>query len=623
MIAQLAGLALAVAGALGAAELHVSVRGSDEGDGSPERPMRTISGAARKAQPGDTVTVHGGVYRERVAPARGGVTYRAAPGEEVSIRGSERAQGWQRFKGTVWKLTLPDSFFGGYNPFRDRIEGDWFTDRGRVHHTGEVFIGGRSMFEAARLEDVLEPKPYPEARDAEASRWTWYTERAGTATNIYANFHGRDPNGEMVEITVREAVFYPDRPGVDHITLRGFRLEHAATQWAAPTAEQPGLVGTHWSKGWVIEENVISGSKCSCVTLGKERATGQNVWSRNPLKDGATHYNEVILRALEAGWTRERVGSHTVRNNTIFDCGQAGIAGSMGAAFSRITGNHIHTVWDKRQFTGAEMGGIKLHGAIDVLIAGNRIHNTGRGLWLDWMAQGTRVTGNLLYDNTTDDLFVEVNHGPFVIDNNVMLSPVSVRDWSQGGAYAHNLMAGLISSRPEPNRWTPYHRAHSTALAGVTYTRGGDNRFFNNLLLGGTDAREAKPPQADGYGLWVYNERPFPTVTGGNVYTNGARPYKDETDARRVDGPVAAPVVTERDGGVVVEFELPAGITGELVTTERLGKTIVAELPYEDVDGSPLRLDRDWLGRARDVARPAPGPFEVKPGTRVSDRFRP
>jgi hypothetical protein len=144
----------------------------------------------------------------------------------------------------------------------------------------------------------------------------------------------------------------------------------------------------------------------------------------------------VILRALAAGWSRENIGSHVVRNNTIHNCEQAGIAGSMGAVFSRITGNHIYDVWAKRQFTGAEMGGIKLHGAIDVLISRNRIHNAGRGLWMDWMAQGTRISSNLLYDNTTDDLFVEVNHGPFVVDNNVFLSPVSLRDWSEGGAYS-------------------------------------------------------------------------------------------------------------------------------------------------------------------------------------------
>jgi len=71
----------------------------------------------------------------------------------------------------------------------------------------------------------------------------------------------------LVEINVREARFYPDQPGRNYITFRGFRMCQAAAQWAAPTAEQIGLIGPHWSKGWIIENNVISNSKCSGISL--------------------------------------------------------------------------------------------------------------------------------------------------------------------------------------------------------------------------------------------------------------------------------------------------------------------------------------------------------------------
>jgi hypothetical protein len=604
------------------AELHVSVQGSDSNDGSRAKPLRTISAAARVAQPGDVITVHAGTYRERVTPPRGGdsdvrrIVYQAAPGERVEIRGSEIARGWIPFRGSVWKLTLPKSFFGAYNPYEDLIQGDWFTDKGRPHHTGEVYINGRALFETHQLERVLNPEPYPDARDRDASLWTWFTESGQNNTHIYANFHGNNPNEELVEINVRDSCFYPDKPGRNFITVGGFHLLHAATQWAAPTAEQIGLIGTHWSKGWVIENNTISDSKCSCVTLGKERGTGHNVWTRNPNKDGATHYNEVILRALEIGWSRENIGSHIVRNNTILNCEQAGIAGSLGAVYSRITGNHIYNVWAKRQFTGAEMGGIKLHGAIDVLIQNNRIHNAGRGLWMDWMAQGTRITSNLLYDNTTDDLFVEVNHGPFLVDNNIFLSPISLLDWSEGGAYAHNYFGGKLVSRPEPDRWTPYHRAHSTALAGVTLTHGGDNRFFNNVFNGGPEAPStgagARSPSVAGYGTWVYDSRKFPSRMGGNVYLRGARPYAMETDPWLLtDADPKAPVIEEGNNAFLRLTPHPAMFTASTVrvTTELLGKTQVTELGYEEIDGSPLVIGTDYFGKPHGSARPVAGPF--------------
>ncbi|MFB3829589.1 MAG: right-handed parallel beta-helix repeat-containing protein [Bryobacteraceae bacterium] len=607
-----------------ATEFHVSVNGSDAHDGSPSRPFKTIGAAARAAQPGDTITVHAGTYRERVTPPRGGdsgarrIVYQAAPGENVVIKGSEVVRNWKRFQGAVWKATLPNSFFGSYNPYKDRIVGDWFSDRGRPHHTGEVYLNGKSLFESHLLERVLNPLPFAGARDAEGSTYTWFAEADDNHTYIYANFHDRDPNQELVEINVRDSCFYPDQPGRNYITVRGFRMMHAATQWAAPTAEQIGLIGTHWSKGWIIENNVISDSKCSGITLGKDRKTGHNVWISDPRKDGATHYNETIVRALEtAGWSRENIGSHIVRGNTIFNCEQTGICGSLGAIFSTIENNYIHHIWTKRQFSGAEIAGIKLHGAIDVVIRNNRIHNAGRGLWMDWMAQGTRISRNLLYDNSTDDLFVEVDHGPFLVDNNLFLSSLSLNDMSQGGAYVHNLMTGRIITRPEPRRSTPYHKAHSTALAGLTSIAGGDDRFYNNIFIGsgaspaGAEA-DANPLRFGGYGLWVYNHREYPLYAGGNVYLKGARPYVKEDgslDLRETDAKAA---VVE-DGGNVFLLVSLAGMqkaSTRLVNTGLLGKAKITGLPYENADGSPAVIDTDYTGRKRNTAAPSPGPFE-------------
>jgi len=607
-------------------EIHVSVRGDDSERGTRSAPLRTISAAAEMAQPGDVVTVHGGTYRERITPPRGGtsdtarIVYQAAEGEEVVIKGSEVMDTWEPFLKDVWKVTIPNSFFGKYNPYKDLIEGDWFTDKGRPHHTGAVYLNGVSLFETHLLQNVLEPKPYRDARNPDGALLAWFCESDDQNTYLYANFQGKNPNEELVEINVRDSCFYPDKPGCDFITLRGFRLAQAATQWAAPTAEQIGLIGTHWSRGWIIENNVIHDSRCSGITLGKDRQTGHNVWSRNPNKDGATHYNEVVIKALKAGWSKERIGSHIVRNNTIYNCEQTGICGSLGAAFSTIENNHIYDIWTKRQFTGAEMGGIKIHASIDMLIKNNRIHNTGRGMWMDWMAQGTRLTGNLCYDNTTDDLFVEVNHGPFLVDHNVFLSDLSLRDWSQGGAYAHNLMTGRIASRTELNRSTPYHEAHSTTLVGITQIEGGDNRFLNNIFIGNGDVPESMPNgeeknsrEYQGYGLWMYNTREHAVTTGGNVFLHGAQPYYVELNALMPDAQAAHVTITEEDGHVYLHLDWDADVQAahtSLVTTKLLGQARIPQLGYENRDGTPLLLDRDFFGKKRNHTSPAAGPFE-------------
>jgi hypothetical protein len=91
--------------------------------------------------------------------------------------------------------------------------------------------------------------------------------------------------------------------------------------------------------------------------------------------------------------------SHVIRRNTIFDCGQNGIVGHLGCIFSTIEDNHIHDIAVKREFYGYEIGGIKLHAALEVVIRHNRIHDCSLGTWLDWHTQGTRVTRNVYYAN--------------------------------------------------------------------------------------------------------------------------------------------------------------------------------------------------------------------------------
>ncbi len=608
-----------------AKEYHVAKTGNDKNKGTSIAPFKTISAAAKIVRAGDTITVHEGIYRERVNPINGGtnnlnrIVYQAAEGEKVVIKGSEIINNWKKEKGSVWKVVIPNSFFKDYNPYADILMGDWFNNKGMHHHTGEVFINGKSLYEKANVNDVIESKAYPESRNKEASTYTWYSEVDKDNTTIWANFQKFNPNKELAEINVRESCFYPKQPGVNYITVRGFIMSQAATQWAAPTAEQIGLIGTHWSKGWIIENNIVSNSKAVGISLGKDRATGQNVWLHNRAKGGATHYNEVIFKALEIGWSKEKIGAHIVRNNVIFDCEQAGIVGSLGAVFSEISNNHIYDIWTKRIFTGAEMAGVKIHAPIDILIKNNRIHNTGRGIWLDWMTQGARVTSNLLYDNTTDDLHVEVNHGPYLVDNNIFLSELAIRDWSQGGAYAHNLFAGKIEIRHSTGRSTPYHLPHSTKVAGVSDINSGDNRFLNNIFIKDENGEESeKEKESQSYGLHGYKIAKYKNISSGNVYLNGAKPQEDEDNfVERSDIKPTINII-EKDNYVFLEMDLDPSVfdvSTSIITTEILGVTFISESVFENPDGTPYILNTDFFGNDRDKNKPMAGPFEnIKKG---------
>jgi alpha-N-arabinofuranosidase len=583
---------LSLAGAGQAREYHVSVKGDNANVGTADAPFQTISSAAEAARPGDVITVHKGTYRERITPPRGGssnakrIVYRAAPGENVVIKGSEVIKGWRKDWNDTWTVTVDNNLFGDFNPYNDLIHGDWFNPKGREHHTGAVYLNGRWLTEAASFDDVVKPV---------GDTPLWFATVDATSTTILAQFKDVNPNEAEVEINVRQTVFYPDQPGVNYITVRGFTMMHAATPWAPPTAEQIGLIGTHWSKGWIIENNDISYSTCVGIALGKYG----DQWD-NTSENTAEGYVQTIGRALANGWSKENIGHHLVRNNHISHCEQAGIVGSLGAVFSTITHNDIHDIHVRQLFSGAEMAGIKIHAAIDTEISRNHIYRTCRGIWLDWMNQGARVTANLLHDNnTSEDLFVEVDHGPFLVDNNLFLSKRSLLDMSEGGAYVHNLFAGQIVQRPELSRETPFHPPHSTKVAGLQKIEGGDDRFYNNIFITG--------------GLDVYDKATRPMHVAGNVYYHGAKPYaKEMNHVVKPDFDPEIEIVEEGDG-TFLQMTLNdsfRSLNDPLVTTALLGKAMVPNASYENPNGTPLKIDTDYFGKKRNNASPTPGPFE-------------
>ena len=626
-----------------AREYHVSMHGNNDNQETSGNPFKTISQASKVARAGDTITVLAGTYREWVDPLYGGtsqlnrIVYCAAEGEDVVIKGSEVIKGWEKLQNGVWKVTLDNALFGEYNPYQELVSGDWFLDYGRNHHTGEVYLNGKSFYEIDSLNKVFDPKPLKDAQDQEDSRYQWYCESNSKTTTIWANFHEFDPNKELVEINVRPAVFFPKKTGINYITVSGFIMSQAATNWAPPTAEQIGLIGPNWSKGWIIENNTISHSKCSGISLGKSRSTGQNYSSVYRIKSGHITQLEGILNATKDGWSKENVGSHIVRNNTIFSCEQTAICGNMGAIFSQIYGNHIFDIYTRRQWGGFEMGGIKLHAPIDVLIKDNCIHNSFKGMWIDWQAQGIRITGNLLFDNSWMDLHLEVSHGPHIIDNNLFLSDLNLWNIATGNAFINNIFAGQICKGGWSERFTPYHYPHTTKIAGMMTTMEGDDRFLNNIFIKTTappydifeKANRPKRREATmDFGLGMYSDHPsvltendfqisemskvkLPVVAENNIYLNGAIPHQsgeNEFDFKNVETEIR---IEEKEDGFYLVLNTKGDFSfmnSKVINSFDIGEAMVPGVPFENPDGTPVLFDKDYFNATREEVNSA-GPF--------------
>ena len=473
---------------------YVDINAPADGTGSKERPFRHIGDAAQLAVPGDEVLVMPGVYREYVNPANAGteeapIIYRSQKKLGAVITGAEILTGWTRYEKDVWTAQVDNGVFGNYNPYTTFVYGDWYFAP-KVRHTGSVFLNDRMMYETVSLKECLSGEPDPYAWKAEESRYKWFSEQEGNRTVFYANFRGKNPNQEKVEITVRRNCFMPDKTGVNFITVSGFEITKAATTWAPPAAYQDGMIGPHWSKGWIIEDCEISNSRCCGISLGKYRDPENDMYfTTRHVKSPTQMERDAVCRGQYHGWLKENIGHHIIRRCNIHHCEQTGIVGRMGAVFSLIEDCHIHDICNSQQLGGAETAGIKIHAAIDVTIRRNHIHHSIMGVWCDWQAQGARITQNLMHDNHrpeglkqapgamfNTDVFIEVGHGPTLIDNNILLSKVSVVMPSEGLACVHNLMLGtfglinsgvdsIVNGQREP-RYTPYHIRHRTEVAG-------------------------------------------------------------------------------------------------------------------------------------------------------------
>jgi parallel beta-helix repeat protein len=447
----------------------------DRNPGTESKPLKTINRAAQIAQAGDHVLVHAGVYRERVAPARGGtqqqpIVYAAAPGESVVIKGSEVWQPlWRREHDgkPIYLATLDTGMFTEFNPFRTPLKQ---APNGTRLTLGQVFVDGQPLQEVDSQAQV------------NASPGTWW---AGDGQVIAVHFPPglAPPERRFVEVTTRSRIFAPHRRGLGFIHVRGFTLEHCANQfpdrfWLSDSP-QAGALGCRAGHHWLIEGNTVRFAKSIGIDCGYEGRT--DVEGKQP--------------------TPQNTGHHVIRSNQITDNGCCGIAG-MRSLGTQIVGNVIERNNSNRH-TAPEIGGIKVHYFIDGLIAGNLIRdNDAHGIWLDNVFRNARVTQNLIVGNRGDGVFVELGDGPVLIDNNVIantrpgfhkLDPRGDGVYSHdasGITFTHNLVFGCT-------RFGAFHlKATRRPAAGASRIALLNNIFIDNrvghvnLPAPGPDARD-------------------------------------------------------------------------------------------------------------------------------------
>lgn len=446
-------------------ELYVdggSASASDDNDGSREHPFKTIQAAARVATAGTHVWIMPGEYRERVSPMHGGdgpesmVCYEAVEKGTVVIKASEQVTEFEPTtewmisgfgapapeSAAVWCHRLNPEMFKGYNPFcavniiHDRlfIEYDKTDMTPYLNRRGMVFCDGKPL-EQVPLSNDLGSKP-----------GTYWVEANGMA--VHFRLPGDDdPKNHLIEISVREQCFAPEKPFLSYIKVKGLVCAHATMGAPIP---QRGAISAHRGHHWVIEDCKVLWSNATGIDIGNED------WHHK------FDFEQIV-------------GYSVIRRCDIIDAGVCGIAGLYAQGMLIEDCLIEGTGWQKMELSW-EAGGIKLHNSVNGLFRRNVFRNTFRAdcIWFDCGNVNNRITENLFLNGIEqrEAIFIEcTKDGVNLIDNNIF--------WNIEGRFDKN----KIPVEPGSSGWYKLSE-HEVVNGYAVYGEGTDRMRVENNFIG-------------------------------------------------------------------------------------------------------------------------------------------
>jgi hypothetical protein len=406
----------------------------DKGPGTKEHPFRSIDHAAQVLQPGERVVIAEGVYREVIRPARGGdgpeamISYEAAPGAKVVVKGSAIVNDWQPSEGwnfgfdrttkqrvKAWELHLdPSLFHDGYNPFEvDNVIGNryWINYAkdnmaNYFRRRGIVFVDGHPLEPVEIASDLAGPSPRSVNFFSEIHWSPLFQEFQPYAGKVWIEPNGLtlhirlanddDPAKHVIEITMAEQVFSPAKRYQSYIRVKGITFMHAGNGFPVP---QRGMVSTNRGNHFIFEDNTFEWANSVGLDIGNED------WA--------------------ASQPPQPVGYDILRGNTFRCCGIEGLGGTGGPQSTLVEKNLFEWIGWQDAALMSESGGTKMHVARNLLFRNNVIRHIrhANGIWLDIGNANVRITGNVFADipgNVNPHaIHIEGSEALNQIDNNI------------------------------------------------------------------------------------------------------------------------------------------------------------------------------------------------------------
>ncbi|HPD17531.1 MAG TPA: right-handed parallel beta-helix repeat-containing protein [Planctomycetota bacterium] len=493
---RLAAVAVAVANAHAiAATYHVAPQAKNAADtnaGSEGEPWKTIARAAAAAElkPGDTVLIHAGIYREHVAIKVSGergrpITFAAAPGGRVVIKGSEAVKGrWTRlsdnppmpepypnaFSG-VWKVTLGEEFF------TDAFFQGCYNDKSR-RWVSQVFVQDDVPLQRIGLDPIYKNDEYLKLTTvgrglADLIEDSFWFDPADQT--LYVKMAG-EPGWFCIEVGVRG--FTLTAQNVHDVVIRGLEFRHnrqPGGQWAMASVGQCERITVEDCRFYLSDFCGLGIGRCKdsavrrCdLSFNGNTGLGMGECEDTVVEDCALLFNN--YRRFHAGW----------------HCG----------GMKCIPRNRRCTVQ-------------RCEAAYNIACD---------GIWFDAENADIRILSNVAHHNGGSGIFFEINKGGGIIADNLV--------------YANRGRGIYISG--SQNTWVVHNTVAANGSGIVCMPRGddwplGNVRVLNNLLLRNYIAGEG---HARGCDLTLYMGCPGNTYqrtvasnhSDYNVYAEGAWP---------------------------------------------------------------------------------------------------
>ena len=334
---------------------------ADDGNaGTPEAPFRSISRAAKEVQPGDTVLIEEGVYRETVEITAGGapgrpIRFAAAPLANVTVTGADPITDWKREEGaeSIYCTAWPHEYLG-WTKRRAHPDDDYHLV---VGHAEQVHVDNYPLLQVLSREKL--------------SRGTFCVDLA--AKRLYVcDGAGQDPAKARlnVEASVRPRLWHCK---AGNVHVRGIRFRYAANH------AQQGAVTVDGDHN-VMEDCVVERMNGSgAIFLGQDVVVRRCVFRDN----GWSGFDVTARDFLMTGCLCE--------DNNVKNWNRG-----WGAVNKLVLCRNA--VIEKSVFRG----------------------NRGNGIWFDIGNEECTVRHCLIVDNEDAGIFYEISYGLHAHDNVIL-----------------------------------------------------------------------------------------------------------------------------------------------------------------------------------------------------------